>query len=112
MAYGTAIFTAAVTAYPLVTAPHGMFVALRRVEIYCHNANTVNTQASIGFGTMGVGKVATGHPGIAAGSGFVTIAPHGESLAAGLVNEPLSFTCSVPTTGSIQVNYGYELCNG
>ncbi len=112
MAYGSAIFTAAQTATPLVTPPPGMFVAVRRIAIYCNNANSVNTQASIGFGMMGAGKVITGHPGIAAGSGFVEIAPQKENLGTGVLQETLSFTCGAPTSGSIQVNFGYELYNG
>ena len=110
MPSGAALFTTAQTNAILRTPAAGNFFELIRVAIYCSNANTVNVGAEIGFGNLSIvaDKSVTGHPGIAPGSGFVEIAPKGVRLGRGAVNEPLTFKCDVPTTGSVRVNYSYE----
>ena len=112
MASGSFSFSTAQSAVALVTPPVGCFIELTRVSVYCSNANTVNTLAEIGFGTLVGEKNVTGHPGIAPGSGFIEMAPRGLPLGKGAKNEALAFSCSEPTTGSVRVNFGYEVYPG
>ena len=99
--FGSQTYTSAQAAVVLVQPQNNETIILRRVSIYCSNANSVNTQGAIGFGA----RVVAGHPAIAAGSGFVELEPLGQ----GARGEALTFTCGTPSGGSIQVNYTYDL---
>ena len=104
-------FTSAQTDTALVTVSAGTKVVVTGFLVTCHNANTVNTSARLGFGTANVpaygsAGIIGSHPGIAPGSGF------GRGGGAGIVgggadDADLRFTCSAPTTGSIDVNVSY-----
>lgn len=98
-------FTAAQTDTALVTIAGGLKIVITRVTVTADNANTVDVQARVGFGTTntptGVGVVLS-HPGIAAGSGVVEGNGSG-ILGVGADGEDLRITSEVPTTGSIDV---------
>lgn len=104
-------FTAAQTDTPLVTVSAGTIIVVTGFMITCHNANTVNVSARLGFGTASVpaygnAGIMGSHPGIAPGSGF------GRGGGAGIIgvgadNEDLRLTISVPTGGSCDVTVSY-----
>jgi hypothetical protein len=96
-------YTAAQTNAALVTVSSGTKIAVTKAGAFTDNANTVNTQVRIGFGTTttptGSGTILT-HPGLAAGSGLIEGAGDG-LIGVGADNEDLRITSSVPTTGSL-----------
>ena|SRR3990167_3127633 len=77
-------------------------ITLRRLAITCDNANSVDVGGVIGFGGDVLLYPFAGHPGIAAGSGFVEVYPDG--LLEGGLGQHLLFTCEVPTGGGIRVS--------
>jgi hypothetical protein len=104
-------FTAAQTDTALVTVSAGTKIVVTGFLVTCHNANTVNVSARMGFGTANVpaygsAGIVGSHPGIAAGSGFGRGGGSG-IIGTGADGEDLRFTCSVPTTGSIDVDVSY-----
>jgi hypothetical protein len=104
-------FTSAQTDTAIVTVGGGAKIVVTGFLVTCHNANSVNVSARLGFGTAntpayGAAQLIGTHPGIGAGSGF------GRGGGAGIIgigadNEDLRLTCSVPTGGSIDVMASY-----
>lgn len=98
-------YTTAQTDVAQVTVGAGTIIVLTSFMFTCDNANTVNVNALLGFGTAtvptGAGNVGS-HAGIAPGSAF------GRGNGAGMIgvgadNEDLRVTVSVPTGGNVDV---------
>ena len=105
MANFSLLFGAAQTDFMLVpTAPRER-LTITRVAIYCDNANSVDVGCTIGFGKTAQ-QPFTGHPGIAAGSGFIEL--YAEGVVEGDLGEHLLFTCETPTGGGIRVSGSYQ----
>lgn len=96
--------TAAET-HTFVTPATGKKIVVYSVEAMCDNANTNDTGAQFKLGTT----VIRSHPGIAAGSGFVS-APGG-IIAVGAANEALAVTVENPG-GTIDTSVTYAEVDG
>lgn len=102
-------YTAAQTDTAIITQGAGGKIVVTRVSVTADNANSVDTQARIGFGTANTPTttgVLLSHPGIAAGSGVVEGSGAG-ILGIGADGEDLRITSEVPTGGSIDVLVSY-----
>lgn len=98
-------YTAAQTDTALVTVGAGTKIVVIKASVMADNANTVDVQARIGFGTANTPTttgVVLSHPGIARGSGVVEGNGSG-IIGIGADNEDLRITSEVPTGGSIDV---------
>lgn len=102
-------YTAAQTDTALVTVASGFKIIVTRIKIAAAKSNSVNVSVIIGFGTAttptGAGAI-DGHPGIDPGGGFTT-GNGGGIVGAGLADEDLRITSSVPTGGSIDCYITY-----
>jgi hypothetical protein len=105
--FGSKSFSSAKTDEVLETCSVNEKLVLWSCRPYCSNANTVNTSCTIGFGVGGNRRVITGHDGIDAGSGFVEMGSQHDPLAEGNPGEPLTWSNSAPSSGSIRVNYSF-----
>ncbi len=111
MACRSVSFTTAQADYPLVPCTANQTLSLYKVSVYCSNANTVNTLATLAFGAAGGNdrETITGHDGIDAGSGFVEAMDRRSPIGEGHAGQPILFTCGTPSTGSIRVNISYDI---
>lgn len=109
-------WTTAQTNDPIVTIATGLKVVVTRASVTCSNANSVNVQVRLGFGTATLptaptdGNAATGlllvHEGVAAGSGVVEGVGAG-ILGVGADDEDLRITTSAATGGSCSALISY-----
>ena len=102
-------YTAAQTDTAIITQGAGGKIVVTRVSVTADNANSVDVQARIGFGTANTPTttgVLLSHPGIAPGSGVVEGSGAG-ILGIGADGEDLRITSEVPTGGSIDVLVSY-----
>ena len=112
-------FDAAQTDVALVSAGASDRLVVTYVNVTCATSNTVDVAVRIGFATATLPTMtlngATGqlgvffsHGGIAKGGGAVA-ANGGEIIAAGLANEDIRLTNTVPTGGSMRVVMTYDV---
>lgn len=103
-------YTGAQTNTAIVSASAGSRIAVLGCDVLVDHACTVDVQARVGFGASttptGDGTILS-HPGIAAGSGVVK-GWAGGIIGVGADGEDLRITCSVPTSGSIDVVVSYQ----
>lgn len=112
--FGTAAQTDVNLAAAAVAADERIYVT--RFEAMCDNANTVAVSVRAGFGTAsvptasatGVSGMIASHPGLAAGSGFVSGNGSGIIAVGGAGEEP-RLTSSAATTGNLHVIISYFL---
>lgn len=95
----------------IVTIAASNKIVVTWIAVTADNANTVDVQCRVGFGTTNTpaadaAGVILAHPGIAAGSGVV-IGNGGGILGVGADNEDLRVTCEDPVTGSLDITVGY-----
>lgn len=110
----SALTTSSETNTALVTAGSGEKIAVTRVTVLCHNANTQNVGIKVGFGASAVPTPTTGgvdgllldYPGVAAGGG-ATIGDGSGIIGVGADGEDLLYTCDEPATGSLTVAVTY-----
>jgi hypothetical protein len=103
------VWTTAKTDTAIVTVAAGLKVVVTGAAVTCDNADTVDTEFRIGFGTATLpglpadGATADGffltHPGTSAGSGVVDGGGAG-MLAVGTDDQDVRITAEAPTTGS------------
>jgi hypothetical protein len=103
------VWTTAKTDTAIVTVAAGLKVVVTGAAVTCDNADTVDTEFRIGFGTATLpglpadGATADGffltHPGTSAGSGVVDGGGAG-MLAVGADDQDVRITAEAPTTGS------------
>ena len=105
--FGSKSYATSQTDTILETCAPNEKIALWTCRPYCNNANSANTSCTIGFGVGANRRVITGHDGIDAGSGFVEMGSQRNPLAEGNPGEPLTWSNSTPTSGSIRVNYSF-----
>jgi len=107
-------YTGAQTDAAIVTVGAGTKIAVTQVQVTVDNAVTTTPSIRIGFGTANtpttVGVVAS-HPGVAGGGGF-TRGDGSGVIGIGADNEDLRCTCTVPTSGSIDVCVSYFTVSG
>ena len=103
----SALYTTAQTNTVLIAAAATEKIIVKRLSVYCSNANTVTVGATAGFGTSGF-TVAAGHPGIAAGSGFTEQYLNG-SMDSPTLGNSFIVSCDAPTTGSIRFSVSYDI---
>lgn len=112
--FGTSAQTDVNLAAAAVAADERIYVT--RFEAMCDNANTVAVSVRAGFGTAnvpsasatGVSGMIASHPGIAAGSGFVSGDGSGIIAVGGAGEEP-RITSSAATSGNLHVVISYYL---
>jgi hypothetical protein len=98
----------------VVAADERIYVT--RFEAMCDNANTVAVSVRVGFGTVsvpaasatGVSGMIGSHPGIAAGSGFISGNGAGIIAVGGAGEEP-RLTSSAATSGNLHALISYFL---
>lgn len=104
-------YTGAQTDAAVVTVSTGTIIVVVSAMVTCHNANTVNVSARVGFGTStvpayGNNGIILSHPGIGPGSG-VGIGNGSGIIAIGADDQDIRLTLSVPTGGSADLIVKY-----
>jgi hypothetical protein len=99
----------------LVTVAGGQKMRVTYAMVTCSNANTVNVEARVGFGTgtlsgvsstTGIAGVFLSHPGIAPGSGAAT---NFTGAVEGGDGEDPRIVLGTPTSGSCRLTLAYEV---
>lgn len=106
--YAPAAYTGAQTDTVIVSVASGQLFVLRGYEVFVHGACSVNVSFSLEFDDT-ADVLIGGHPGLRPGSGVVSRAPAGDSLAEGADGQDLIFTCSAPTGGSVTLAINGDL---
>ncbi len=103
-------YTTAQTNTAVLAGAGGQKYVLTAFMVTVANATTVDVSCRLGFGATvpayGNTQILGSHPGIAAGSGFAKGDGSG-IIGIGADSDPVSFTCSVPTSGSLDLNLSY-----
>ena len=102
-------FTISQSSALVVLVSPGLICIVTHLKVTADNANTVDVQVRLGFGTSTtptvVGVIAS-HPGIPPGGGL-TIGDGGGIIGIGADGEDIRITSEVPTGGSIDVTITY-----
>ena len=100
----SAKLTAANAGALILDCPVHSKLVIAFASVYVDGGCSVNVAVNIGFGVNALSRVATGHPGIVPGSGFVEF-----RRAEGNPGEDIYVSTGAPTSGSVQFNLDVEI---
>ncbi len=103
MATFSFLYATAQTNAVLIDVAPNERLTITRVLVDCDNANTADVGVSLAL--AGADMAFTGHPGIAAGSGYAESYRPGE--VEGALGQKLLFTCEAPSSGAVRVSGSY-----